>query len=153
MTGTDMTSIAPQVDQLFEKMGMCMLPDDEMFNGSSKLVSLLFGYRLIDLALLSLCVTVKSKGLLPDSETLKTDDAESQVQAQLLFEYGLIDAAVYEKILRVLETRPTINLELLNLSSSFPLFDNLLEDVSNILQTTEVLASEICNTDSSAVFA
>ena len=138
--------IAPQLDQLFEKMGACMLPDDHVFNGSSKLVSLLFGYKLVDLALVSLCVTVRTKGLLPKDVLTQHEEGGASAQARLLFDYGLLDVEVYEKVVRILNAKPEINLELVNLSNSFPMFDELLSDVSEILKSTETVVSELCDT-------
>ena len=136
------------MDQLFEKMGACMLPDDHVFNGSSKLVSLLFGYKLVELALVSLCVTVRTKGLLPQEVLTRHEEGGASAQARLLFDYGLLDAEVYEKVVRILNAKPEINLELANLSNSFPMFDDLLDDVSEILKSTETVVSELCDTDS-----
>ena len=133
------------MDRLFEQMGACLLPDDQVFNGSSKLVSLLFGYKLVELALVSLCVTVKSRGLLPTEALRNHSEYGTQEQAQLLYEYGLLDYDVYQKILRILNAKPGISLELVNLSNSFPMFDDLLEDVANILKTTESVVGELCD--------
>jgi len=124
-----MKDIAPQMDQLLEKMGTCMLPDDHVFNGSSKLVSLLFGYKLVELALVSLCVTVRTKGLLPKEVLSRHEEGGAPAQAQLLFDYGLLDADIYKKVVHVINAKPEINLELANLSNSFPMFDDLLDDV------------------------
>ena len=141
------------MDRLFEKMGDCMLADDKMFDGSSKLVSLLFGYKLVDLALVSLFVTVRTKGLLPEEVTKNHLESETLEQAKLLHEYGLLDHKVYQKVIRILNSKPEINLELVNLSNSFPLFDDLLNDVSNILKTTETVVSELCDKGSVVDYA
>lgn len=139
--------ITSQVEKLINQIGGFASPSgDRLLHGSNTMLSIIFGYKLMELAMVSLCVTVKSKGLLP-SGALAADKQDFMSYAEILFEFGLIDQDIFHKAVRLKEVQPEIQRQARALSSSMQIYKDVLIDINTVLKGTETIVSEMCDNE------
>lgn len=136
--------ITSQVEKLIKQVGGFANPaGDKLLDGSSTMLSIIFGYKLLELAMVSLCVTVKSKGLLPE-KALTQDKQDFMSYAELLFKFGLIDQEIFQKVVRLKALQPNIQSEAQALSNSMQAYEEVLVDINSVLKGTETIVNEMC---------
>ena len=136
--------IASQLNSLLSQLGGIAASSETQFvTHSARLMSVAFGYKLVELALVSLCVTARTKDLLPEERNAPSQD-DLTSYAQLLYDYGLIEHDVYERLVRIDSVRSDLDEEFAFVNKRNPFYDEILNDISQVLQRTESVVNEFC---------
>lgn len=145
--------VTSQLNQLLTQLGnIAATTDSQFLNDSTRLMSVAFGYKLIELALLSLCVTARTQSLLPETHE-EPQKGGLLSYAELLYEYGLIEHENYERLLRINTFHKVLDQELAFFNQKSPAYDDILGDIRHVLQATETVVQEFCQGDYQAVGA
>jgi len=137
-------NMAPQLDRLLSQLeNLSPKPVHGALASSTRLMSVMFGFKLVELSLVSLTITARTKGLLPAPDVI--NQSEGLIgHTETLYRYGLLTFESYERLLRIENFRIQCDAEFSLLSSKLINCEAILEDISQVLQSTEEVVQEFC---------